>query len=320
MLIDLNKATELIHAGKLLHIAADEKLLAQLPSGNWIGGTTPYFIAENGGVTTDELLFVTELKPAKSFKAKAYDAESIHNVAADAYDNGFTILIIPFGSKVLETFAKDAPEIDQIFLKNVAGWVSGFHLATNGAAKAFDGTCGVSFADRAVALHVELPQGKLASIGIVNLFEPDSAGPVIEFADSSFEAVTCLVDGKETAFADYIAANGIDTKLPLVANYNGANVNISIKAIEEGTVHFYAPVFSGTQYRFARPIGDYAAEFGRTISGYVENAPVFSCNCILNYLYGALEGKGTKPFSGPVTFGEVAYQLLNQTLVYITVQ
>ena len=44
--------------------------------------------------------------------------------------------------------------------------------------------------------------------------------------------------------------------------------------------------------------------------------PIFSCNCILNYLYGNLEGKTTPPYAGPVSFGEVAYQLLNQTLVY----
>ena len=30
-----------------------------------------------------------------------------------------------------------------------------------------------------------------------------------------------------------------------------------------------------------------------------------------------LEGKKTDPFTGPVTYGEIAYQLLNQTLVYL---
>ncbi len=48
-------------------------------------------------------------------------------------------------------------------------------------------------------------------------------------------------------------------------------------------------------------------------------APVLSCNCILNYQYGELEGRKIPPFTGPVTFGEVAYQLLNQTLVYVEI-
>ena len=45
----------------------------------------------------------------------------------------------------------------------------------------------------------------------------------------------------------------------------------------------------------------------------------FSCNCVLNYLYAGLEGKKTGEFNGPATFGEIAYQLLNQTLVYLTI-
>jgi len=46
----------------------------------------------------------------------------------------------------------------------------------------------------------------------------------------------------------------------------------------------------------------------------------FSCNCILNYLYGELEGKHTGQVVGPMTFGEVAYQLLNQTMVQMTLE
>ena len=46
----------------------------------------------------------------------------------------------------------------------------------------------------------------------------------------------------------------------------------------------------------------------------------FSCNCVLNYLYSNLEGKKVGSFTGPMTFGEIAYVLLNQTLVYLQVQ
>lgn len=49
------------------------------------------------------------------------------------------------------------------------------------------------------------------------------------------------------------------------------------------------------------------------------NNVVFSCNCILNYLFSNLENKKTGAFVGPVTFGEIAYQLLNQTLVYLEI-
>ena len=51
----------------------------------------------------------------------------------------------------------------------------------------------------------------------------------------------------------------------------------------------------------------------------INGSILFSCNCILNYQYAELEGEKTKGFTGPVTFGEVAYQLLNQTMVYLTI-
>ena len=51
----------------------------------------------------------------------------------------------------------------------------------------------------------------------------------------------------------------------------------------------------------------------------MDGEPVFACNCILNYLYGKLEGKKTGHLTGPFTFGEIAHQLLNQTLVRLCV-
>ena len=79
---------------------------------------------------------------------------------------------------------------------------------------------------------------------------------------------------------------------------------------------FYAPVFKNIEYRFAVRVNDYAGEFKKRIDEAGAHNPVISCNCILNYLYGDLNGKKIPPYTGPVTFGEIAYQLLNQTLVY----
>jgi hypothetical protein len=47
---------------------------------------------------------------------------------------------------------------------------------------------------------------------------------------------------------------------------------------------------------------------------------IASCNCILNYLYSELEGKKTGKVTGPITFGEIAYVLVNQTMVYLSVE
>jgi hypothetical protein len=87
-------------------------------------------------------------------------------------------------------------------------------------------------------------------------------------------------------------------------------------------VKFYAPVFSGVDYKHAREVADYASAFTAQLQkiGLAEGSVIFSCNCILNYLYSGLEGRNTAPFVGPITFGEIAYQLLNQTLVYLQMQ
>jgi hypothetical protein len=75
------------------------------------------------------------------------------------------------------------------------------------------------------------------------------------------------------------------------------------------------------RYKHAKEVADYASAFTEQLQkiGLAEKSVVFSCNCILNYLYSGLEGKNTAPFVGPITFGEIAYQLLNQTLVYLQV-
>ena len=118
-----------------------------------------------------------------------------------------------------------------------------------------------------------------------------------------------------------MTAKKIDTRLPLVANYSGAMINVSIKGVDTSSkvVDFYAPVFDDIEYRFAAPVADYVQAFNTQLPQGTENV-AFACNCILNFLYSELEGKKVPTMLGPMTFGEIAYQLLNQTLVYLTIE
>jgi hypothetical protein len=318
MFLTLDETSKLIKENKLLHIAADESLLAKLPEGNWVGGTTPYFITEDGGITCKNRLFVNEFDFAKAWKISVYDKDSVLNLSKDAYPNGLCFIVVPFASDVAVYYAKESPNSRELLMTPTLGWITGFDLSTESSAKVFDGSTRKAYDNRAVVLHVELPENRVASIGIVNIFHADEKSPVIEFKEDSLAAGTVRVNGKETVFSDYLSENNVNTELPLVADYNGTLVNVSIKAVsaENKTVEFYAPVFAGNEYRFAEPIADYSAVFTEKLGVMGDVAPLFSCNCILNYLYGGLEGKSTPPFSGPVTFGEIAYQLLNQTLVY----
>ena len=61
VLFTIEEITTKINAGTHLLLAGDEKILKQLPIGNLIGGTIPYFMSENGGLSTKNRIYVTEI-------------------------------------------------------------------------------------------------------------------------------------------------------------------------------------------------------------------------------------------------------------------
>jgi len=314
MLINFENVSKLITENKLLHISGSEAMLRKLPKGKWIGGSTEYFMADDGAKISGDLFHVIEY--AYDFTIKSYDTANLKNIAADAYDSGFSIVIIPFDSAVHKDYAQKSPSYKDMFLKNITGWISGLNLSKEGQTPvAVNGLTNEVCTDKAVALH--LGSSDMFSLNIINIFSQDEDSPVIQFTEEGFKADKCLVNGKETKLADYIAQNNIDTKMPLVGNYSGSGINISVKNIDNGIVYFYAPVFKDIEYRMAKSTSDYVNAFNNQLSEIKNRKIVFSCNCILNFLYGELEGKSIGSITGPVTFGEIAYQLVNQTLVYV---
>ena len=318
-------AANMIRSGATLAIAGDEDALAALPSGNWIGGTIPYFMSQQGGVTTRKHLFVTPLDfhPGLTPTIRHYDVASLSQVCAEAPANGFSLIILPAFSEAHFEYAHHAAMYEEMFMKPLVGWIAGIHLDDMGkrSPKVRDGRSGELLDNQAVVVHVPLPENVSANVSIVNLFSQGD-GDLIEFETSGFEASTCLVNGKPTSLAKYLQRIGHDTRLPLVADYSGALINVSLKAVDEkqDIVQFYGPVFPHVAYKLARPFsGSYETAFGQAIADLPEKAG-FSCNCVLNYLYCELEGKRTGHVTGPMTFGEVAYVLLNQTVVHLTLE
>ena len=324
MLMTIEKAKQKITSGEILMVAGDENLLAQLPKGNWIGGSIPYFIAENGGIFTKDQVFVTTLDP-KIFSAPAaqsYTEKSITAIATNAPENSLTFLIIPFGSAVHQSYAQNAPDFADMFQKPIIGWISGMALADIGKVKAcvVNGLTGEKFTDQAMALRCKLPAGRQASISIINIFKQGN-GDNIEFQTEGFDIKEAIINGQKQNFYQYIKANKIDTQLPLVGDFGGALINVSYQSLDDAAqiVHLYAPVFKNMVYKMAAPIGNYTELMQQKLSEFKSASTVFSCNCILNYLYGSLEGKRTGTVTGPITFGEIAYQLVNQTFVAVEV-
>jgi hypothetical protein len=324
VMYSLEEVIELIRKGKNLLLAGDEELLKKLPAGKWIGGTIPYFMASEGGIVTSEKILVEEIPSfAEEVVCKSYDIATIKNVYKEGFDNGFSIIIIPASSDSHLSFAINAPDYKDFATKPLIGWISGVLLDDLGkkTPKTFVGSA-ESISDKDVAvMHVKIPEDKYAEISILNLFKQGS-GDTFEFPETGFSAKEVLVNGIKQNFAEYALKKELDVRLPLVADYNDTMINISFQSIEEKNkqVIFYAPVFKGVKYKQAAPITDYIKEFTSLIPENEVHEITFSCNCILNFLYSNLEGKKTGTVTGPITFGEIAYQLLNQTMVSLEIK
>jgi hypothetical protein len=322
VLNSIAEVTNKINSGKALLLAGSEAALSQLPKGNWIGGTTSYFIEADGGTFSDSSIFVNELPDyVTGVKIAEYTTQTLPSVLSDAPDKGFTVLILPAGSGVHTAYAEGAPRYEGFVVKPVVGWVSGVPLPEVGRTepKVFNGSTGEKSPSHGVAMHVSLPDSKIADIDIINVFKP-GAGDKISFPVSGFVQEQCLVNGKPTNFAKYLNSIHADLRLPLTANYNGSYINVSIQGTEEssGLVRLYAPAFAGVEYSFAEPVPDYEKAFQAALPQNATNS-VFACNCILNYMYANLAEKAAGSVPSMVTFGEIAHQLLNQTLVRLTI-
>ncbi len=321
-LVEKEIVNEMIASGQPLLLAAEEEVLAQLPAGNWIAGTIPYFMTKEGGKITKDKIFVSQLPEyATKYKIQEYTADTIKNVYSDAPENGFSVIIIPASSPIHLRFALEAPDYLNFAITPLIGWISGIHLDNLGSQKPLvvNGLTTTSSDSSAVVMHVELPVGKYAEIKILNIFA-EGSGDTISFLGDGFQVTDAIINGETRNFAAYIKEKELDTRLPLVANYSGAKINISFQSVnDDGTVDFYAPVFKNMEYKHAQSIENYVLSFISQMPTEDLDNIAFSCNCILNFLYSELEGKKTGGVVGPITFGEVAYQLLNQTLAYLTI-
>lgn len=322
MLQTVEFVRNLILDGRRLFLAGSAQALAQLPRGDWIGGSICCFMDRDGGLCSEDRIFVTEVPlQATQIEIREYREDSLPQLYSDAPGNGFTFLLVPSEAPFLQTFARDASRSDGFLIKPVVGWVTGVPLneAETSRAIVVNGQTLQTSSGFALAMHVSLPSNQVAELSIINIFEPGD-GDAITFDRSSFRVSECLVNGQRTNLASYIKSRGLDTRLPLTADYCGNTVNVAIRHLDpkDETVSFFGTVRPTVVYRFAKPVPDYAAAFARAIPQQAD--AVFSCNCVLNYLYGELEGKRTGTIAGPMTFGEIAHILLSQTLVQLRIR
>jgi hypothetical protein len=315
MLKTFRETTEMIRQGKLLHIAGVESLLRDLPAGNWIGGSTGRFMGVGRGEerVIGPLLEVREL-PFEKYKILSYDEENLPNLTRDAYKNGFSIVILPYRRDLSGRYAKNASGIVDGFLPNVIGWVSGADTTpVREKAITINGRTDDIFSEKAVAVHVALPVGKRAGVVVANLFEPDRSKPAVSFANDGDNVESCFINGSETLFAEYLLQNDIDISAPLIGDYAGREVNVSFRDVQKNRVQFFAPVFRGVNYNFAKNASSRVPAHYRQGDGVI-----FACDDILNLVFTRSRGINAGGLSDRAAGDEIACRVMNQTLLCLT--
>ncbi len=324
-LMSFNEVSDLIQSGEILVLAAAEQLLARLPKGRWIGGTIPYFVGGNGGLYTEEKIYVSRITPFISrVNIKLYNEKELSNIYTDGFENGFSVIIVPYNTKAHFDFALKASSFPKFGDIPLIGWIAGTSLEHiyKKPAFVFCGQAHIASETKAVVMHCDLLPKKYVDIGVINIFEQPKGEDTIEFKEDGFSVTEAIVNGKSVNFVDYLKSRSVDIRCPLVANYNGVMINTSYQEVDvkNNNVKFYAPIFQKIAYKQAKPVKNYVKSFLQKASSAAADSHVLSFNCILNYLYGELEGKACEGFTFPCTFGEIAYQLLNQTLVYLAIK
>ncbi len=316
-----DEVVELIKQNHILSLAADEKVLDKLPQGNWIAGTIPYFMDVDGGKLDKNRIFVDDLTDfVQDFKITKYDKSNVKNIGNEGFENGFTVAVIPSDSQTLSEFAPNSLDYENIYKNPIVGFIAGIDMneLKTATAKTFFGKEPLKSEELCVAIHVKIPDNKVAASEIVNLNTIDPDSPKIEFPETSFTQSECFINGKKENIADFLTRENY--KLPLIADYQGALINRDIKIVdnENKKVHFFSPLFKGEKYRLAKPIDNYLQKFDDLLKNINKDELAYAVICVSYLNLGNLEGK-TIPVTGPFTFGEISYQLLNQTVVYLKI-
>ena len=317
MLKDLyapEEVSSMILGGDILLLAGDTDLLSRLPKGNWIGAcTTRFVVYPERDVETSEKIFVTKLPDfVTGTTIREYDANTIKGVFKDSPKNGFTVLVVPFGSPVAIEYSTNAVYYENFAVHPVCGCMSGDPTAPEKMV-AVSGIGPDIHPNKIVAMHVSLPESKYAEIHTINPFKQGN-GDSIVFDYSGLILEDAYINGKKRNFAEYLNEIEYDAlHLPFVANYSGEIVSLIGNKIEGDKVLMVSPVFENIEYRIAA-LNDSIPE------PIIANEKVFfSVSCIANYSNPEIRARFLKQMNGPIVFGEIAYQLVGYTTVYLTI-
>ena len=317
------QVVEFIKQGRVMHLCGNEETLKDLPKGNWVAGMTPYFM-DSVGKICDNKIYVDDFSfIAEECEMATFDEKDIAEIAKrNKYSNGFIFVVLPIDSQVYFTFANHSLEYENIYDNPVVGYVSSVLLEEYGKkqSKVAVGSEGVLHGDKAAVMYVKVPERLRVRAEIMNFDSIDDTTPSLKFPKTGFKQSDCLIDGKPGNIASYLEA--VKTRIghypQLITSQNGALVNRDIKSVNvtTGEAVFFSPAYESDIYYLVKPNNDYLATFNRRLG---RKTDVIACmSCTSYFLQGDFEYRHID-FNGVYTFGEIAYQLLNKTIVTLEV-
>jgi len=328
----VDQVNAMIKNGDKLLLSGDAALLSQLYKGDWIGGSCSRFVEKGKTLaTTREKIFVHNVtNVAANIKISVYEASNVSSIYDDAYDNGFSVLIMPFFSEVWGEYGVNCSNYSNFANRAVCGWVAVTPLYSdyekNDESLVFSGKSGLSFKNSGVVMHIGLPADKYAEIHVFSPFKP-SDDDVIVFEENGQQFEFALVNGVKKSIRQYLIDRKIDRSVDagagsrkcLAGDYAGFIMNVAIahesEADEQKYVSFAAPIYKDIQYRIANMDNMSYEEEKKSLNDNV----VCSFTCITNSAHPEIYSKNLTQMNGPFTYGEIAYFLLNHATVYVTV-
>jgi len=311
-----SEVADLINAGNRLLLAGNPKLLAQLPAGDWIGGSTPYFVVyPKNRITSLDKIFVNQLPDfVTEIEIREYDETNVQNIFIHGIANGFTTLIMPFASPVAIEYSLNATNYTGFAAHPVCGWLAGqpLEIITTEKSYTVSGHAPGVLSEKGIAMNVTLAENKYAEIHIFNPFK-QSDSDVIMFEESGLKIKDAMINGVKRNFTEYLQEINYNIQIPLVANYSGAMINDTIVAIVGKEVLMSAPVFKNMEYR----MGIIDENIVEPSFGF--DSIIFSATCVGNFMQSHICDNYLKKMNGPVVFGEIAYQQVGHTTLYLTV-
>jgi len=314
---------EFIKQGRTMHLAGSEKMLEDLPQGNWIAGMTPYFM-DSVGKICDNKIYVEDFSLiAEEVKIAALDDKEIKDIAKNnTYSNGFIFVILPLESPVYYAFSNHSLEFDNIYDNPVVGYVSSCLVEDYGKVrpKVAIGSDPKLTSEKAAVMYVKVNDRLRVRAEIMNFDSIDYDTPALKFPKTSFNQSECLIGGQPGNIADYL--EGVKDKIghypQLITSQNGALVNRDIKCVDvnRGIASFFSPAYEHDEYYIVKPNNNYLRAFNDNLKKKTDVIACFSCSSY--FLLGDFEYQHID-YNGVYTFGEIGYQLLNKTIVTLEV-